>query len=48
MKYAGMPLGECWRIGVLGELLEVRKSQAVLGNFDPKEIKKMIDYLCTE
>ena len=48
MKYAAMPLGECWRTGVLGELLQVRKSQAVLGNFDQEEIDKMIDYLCTE
>ena len=28
MKYAGMPLGECWRIGLLEELSEVRKRQA--------------------
>ena len=48
MKYAGMPLEECWRTGVLGELLDARKSQAVLGNFDQEEIDKMIDYLCTE
>ena len=48
MKYSDMPLGECWRTGVLAELLEVRKSQAVLGNFEQKEIDKMIDYLCTE
>ena len=48
MKYAGMPPDECWKIGVLKELLEVRKGKAELGNFDQKEIEKMIDYICTE
>ena len=48
MKYVRMPLDEGWKIGVLGELLEVRRNQAVLGSFDAKEIQKMIDYLCTE
>ena len=45
-RYFEVPLNEKWRLPLLTELLQVRKSNLSLGNFEKQEVDEMIKHLC--
>ena len=47
MSYLSVPDDNQWRINIIHELLDTRSSSLSLPNFNPTEIKVMLDYLCT-
>ena len=47
MSYFSVPDDNQWRINIIHGLLDTRSSSLSLPNFNPTEIKVMLDYLCT-
>ena len=48
IKYFDVPESELWRVGMVNELLKLKKESLFLPGFDVDETKDMLDFVCTD